>query len=149
VIGASLAKIPLQVADVYLASPSVQSCLPLGYRRNPGVNHRSNRVGKSPQDRSAAQTIFSVFAVVAEDTHVPPAALLLMFNALAGESVAGLQLRKWMQMLINRSLVLGSWERPQLHDVSLCIPVAPTCRSVPPCLSPARLAACFPDRADN
>ena len=61
------------------------------------------------------QTIFSVFAVVAEDTHVPPYAFLLMFNALSGDSapVSGLQLRKWLQMLVNRSLVIGSWERPQ------------------------------------
>ena len=28
-----------------------------------------------------------------------------------------LQLRKWLQLLINRSIVLGTWERPQLHDI--------------------------------
>ena len=75
-----------------------------------------------PQDRAAVQTIFGVFAIVAEDTHVPPSAFRLMFNALSlspdGEAVSGLQLRKWMQMLINRSLVLGSWERPQVSPRS-------------------------------
>jgi hypothetical protein len=72
------------------------------------------------QDQQAVATIFSVFAVVAEDTHVPMSAFRTMFGALSedgGACPSELQLRMWLQMLIDRSLVLGSWERPQLHDI--------------------------------
>ena len=63
------------------------------------------------QDRAAVKVVFSVFAVVAEDTHVPPSAFRIMYNALSGgaegdEAASELQLRRIMQLLINRSLVL-------------------------------------------
>ena len=71
------------------------------------------------RDREDAQRIFSVFALVAEDTFVPLAVFRILLSAVMGESelVPELQLRKWMQLLINRSIVLGTWERPQLHDI--------------------------------
>lgn len=56
--------------------------------------------------------------MVAEDTHVPTSAFRIMFNAVSnGVRATEMHIRKWLQSLINRSLVLGSWERPQLHDV--------------------------------
>ena len=68
------------------------------------------------RDRDAVQQVFRTFALVAEDTYVPAKAFCILLSAVAGaEPVGELQLRKWVQILINRSLVLGSWERPQLH----------------------------------
>eukprot|EP01046_Picozoa_sp_COSAG06_P029309 COSAG06_NODE_2708_length_6408_cov_2.142970_1_plen_1860_part_00 len=71
------------------------------------------------RDRENAKKVFSVFALVAEDTHVPLSAFRILLSAVTGESelVPELQLRKWMQVLINRSICLGTWEKPQLHDI--------------------------------
>jgi hypothetical protein len=65
------------------------------------------------RDREDAKKVFSVFAVVSEDTYVPLAAFRIILSAVTGEAelVPELQLRKWVQVLINRSLVLGTWER--------------------------------------
>jgi hypothetical protein len=54
--------------------------------------------------RSRAKEVFRVFALVAEDTHVPMAAFRILLSAITGEAelVPELQLRKWMQLLINR-----------------------------------------------
>jgi hypothetical protein len=71
------------------------------------------------RDRQGCREIFAVLATVAEDTHVPPDAFHLMFSEITAAEgpVPHLQLRKWMQLLINRSLILNNWERPQLHDI--------------------------------
>ena len=71
------------------------------------------------RDRQGCREIFAVLATVAEDTHVPPDAFYLMFSEITAAEgpVPHLQLRKWMQLLINRSLILNNWERPQLHDI--------------------------------
>ena len=71
------------------------------------------------RDRANAKKAFSVFALVAEDTHVPLSAFRILLSAVTGEMelVPEMQLRKWMQVLINRSIVLGTWERPQFHDI--------------------------------
>ena len=71
------------------------------------------------RDREQTQKVFRVFALVAEDTHVPLSVFRILLSAVTGESelVGELQLRKWIQVLINRSIVLGTWERPQLHDI--------------------------------
>eukprot|EP01047_Picozoa_sp_COSAG01_P020451 COSAG01_NODE_1164_length_11447_cov_19.221096_11_plen_618_part_00 len=71
------------------------------------------------RDRHGCTRVFWVMATVAEDQHVPPDAFHLMFNAVSGEElVPPLQLRKWIQCLLNRSLILNNWERPQLHDIT-------------------------------
>jgi hypothetical protein len=74
------------------------------------------------RDRADAQKVFSVFALVAEDTFVPLSAFRILLSAVTGEAelVPELQLRRWLQVLINRSICLGTWERPQLHD-SKCL----------------------------
>jgi hypothetical protein len=71
------------------------------------------------RDRQGCREIFAVLATVAEDTHIPPDAFFIMFSEITAAlgPVPHLQLRKWMQLLINRSLILNNWERPQLHDI--------------------------------
>eukprot|EP01048_Picozoa_sp_COSAG05_P011210 COSAG05_NODE_1042_length_6066_cov_2.922742_2_plen_1109_part_00 len=72
-----------------------------------------------PRDRANAKQVLSTFALIAEDTYVPISAFRILFSVVSGEEelVPEMQLRKWLQLLINRSLVLGSWERPSLHDI--------------------------------
>ena len=41
---------------------------------------------------------------------MPPDAFLTMLAAVRGSAVPALQMRKWIQLLINRSLVLNTWE---------------------------------------
>ncbi len=71
------------------------------------------------KDRENARLTFSVFALVAEDVHVPLRAVTVLLSAITGdrELVPELQVRYWLQVLINRSLIIGTWERPQLHDI--------------------------------
>lgn len=47
--------------------------------------------------------------------YLPTPIFQILLQAVTGAEamVSQLQLRKWVQMLVNRSLVLGSWERPQ------------------------------------
>ena len=62
-----------------------------------------------------------LFALVPEDTHCPLEVLLLMFEA-AHEGSGGatlMHIRKWLRILINRSLVLGTIDRPSVHDLVL------------------------------
>lgn len=72
--------------------------------------------------------LFTAFALVPEDTVCPLDVLSCMYAA-AGEALGAkskmrrtppkLQLRKWLKILIDRSLVLGTVDRPQLHDIVL------------------------------
>jgi hypothetical protein len=65
------------------------------------------------RDREDAKKVFSVFALVEEDTFLPMGAFRILLSAVAGEAemMPELSLRKLIQVLINRSLVLGTWER--------------------------------------
>eukprot|EP01043_Picozoa_sp_COSAG02_P047011 COSAG02_NODE_4462_length_5335_cov_42.590718_2_plen_495_part_00 len=74
------------------------------------------------RDRDACNKCFRVFALVAEDTFVPISAFRILLSAVTAqqELVPDLQVRRWLQVLINRSVVLGSWERPSLHDIGKC-----------------------------
>jgi hypothetical protein len=56
------------------------------------------------RDRENAKRVFSVFALVPEDTYVPPTAFQIILSAVMGEAelVPQLQLRRWLQLLINR-----------------------------------------------
>jgi hypothetical protein len=71
------------------------------------------------RDRDSVTALFQVFANIEEDTYVPLAPLALMLAAVTGGEIAPseLELRRLLQILISRSLVLGTWERPQLHDI--------------------------------
>ena len=77
----------------------------------------------SEREKKCVRNLFSLFALVPEDTFVPLDILALIFDALflrsSGKKVAILHLRKWLRILIDRSLVLGTVDRPQLHDLVL------------------------------
>jgi hypothetical protein len=78
--------------------------------------------------RNQATRLFYAFALVPEDTHVPLDVLGMIFDACSGETnskkpatkpLSRLQIRQLLKVLIDRSLVLGTVDRPQLHDVML------------------------------
>ena len=89
--------------------------------------------------RKQVSLLFMGFALVPEDTFVPLAVLGMIFSACnsapqnggsaaaattttaaaAGKPLSRLQIRRYLKVLIDRSLVLGTVDRPQLHDVML------------------------------
>ena len=71
------------------------------------------------------RSLLLMFAFVPEDTHCPLEVLLLFFTALHKDGGASMMhLRKWLRILINRSLVLGTVDRPSVHDLVLDFAVA-------------------------
>jgi hypothetical protein len=79
------------------------------------------------RQRDQVIQLFCGFALVPEDTFCPLEVLGMIFEATTPLTSAGEQtkptsrllLRKWLKMLIDRSLVLGSVDKPQLHDIVL------------------------------
>lgn len=71
------------------------------------------------RDRERVSQVFQVFANIEEDTFVPPQTFALLHAAVTGasEPLPELEIRRLLQILVARSLVLGSWEKPQLHDI--------------------------------
>jgi hypothetical protein len=67
--------------------------------------------------------LFHGFALVAEDTHVPLSVLGMIFDATSTTPttvpLSRMHIRNYLKVLIDRSLVLGTVDRPQLHDVML------------------------------
>ena len=65
--------------------------------------------------------LFHGFALVPEDTHVPLPVLGMIYDAYGKTTVplSRMRVRKFLKVLIDRSLVLGTVDRPQLHDVML------------------------------
>ena len=62
----------------------------------------------SAQEQSSVKSLLLLFGLVPEDTHCPLEVLLLMFSAVHPDADATLMhIRKWLRILINRSLVLG------------------------------------------
>jgi hypothetical protein len=78
---------------------------------------------KSIKGKGKTQIIqlFSAFALIPEDTPCPLDILELMYVCIqdGAKPPNRFQIRKWLKVLINRSLVLGSVDRPQLHDIVL------------------------------
>ena len=69
--------------------------------------------------------MLKIFALVPEDTHCPLEVLLLMFSAVhEGTRATIMHIRKWLRVLINRSLILVSIDRPSVHDLVLDFAVA-------------------------
>ena len=74
-------------------------------------------------------TLFKSLALLPEDTCCPPEVCVLMYEVGAGipssseeqasmsRSRRVMQVRRWMKCLIDRSIVLGTVDRPQLHDI--------------------------------
>ena len=79
----------------------------------------------SAQEQSSVKSLLLLFGLVPEDTHCPLEVLLLMFSAVHPDADATLMhIRKWLRILINRSLVLGTVDRPSVHDLVLDFAVA-------------------------
>ena len=79
----------------------------------------------SATEQANVKSLLLLFALVPEDTHCPLDVLLLMFNAVHTDVGATLMhIRKWLRVLINRSLVLGTIERPSVHDLVLDFAIA-------------------------
>jgi hypothetical protein len=75
----------------------------------------------SERDRTGARNLFKLFGLVPEDTSCPLECLQLMYDAVyePDRSTSVLHIRKWLKMLIDRSLVLGTVDRASLHDLVL------------------------------
>ena len=75
----------------------------------------------SERDKAGARQLFKLFGLVPEDTACPLECLQMMYDAVyattKGTSV--LHIRKWLKLLIDRSLVLGTVDRASLHDLVL------------------------------
>jgi hypothetical protein len=76
--------------------------------------------------RNQVIRLFHGFALVPEDTLVPLPVLGMVFDACGDQPdgiratpLSQLQARRYLKVLIDRSLVLGTVDRPQLHDVML------------------------------
>ena len=79
----------------------------------------------SATEQANVRSLLLLFAMVPEDTHCPLDVLLLMFNAVhAGTETTMMHIRKWLRVLLNRSLVLGTIDRPSLHDLVLDFAIA-------------------------
>ena len=79
----------------------------------------------SATEQANVKSLLLLFGLVPEDTHCPLEVLFLMFNAVHTDVSATLMhIRKWLRVLINRSLVLGTIDRPSLHDLVLDFAVA-------------------------
>jgi hypothetical protein len=67
--------------------------------------------------------LFTAFALVPEDTQVSLDVLGLVYDACGGctdaKPISRLHVRQYLKVLLDRSLVLGTVDRPQLHDVML------------------------------
>ena len=79
----------------------------------------------SATEQANVRSLLLLFGLVPEDTHCPLEVLLLMFNAINPASKATLMhVRKWLRILIGRSLLLGTIDRPSVHDLVLDFAVA-------------------------
>eukprot|EP01051_Picozoa_sp_SAG22_P004183 SAG22_NODE_218_length_14885_cov_24.733699_4_plen_740_part_00 len=74
----------------------------------------------SAQQQANVRSLLNMFALVPEDTQCPLDVMLLMFNAVhESASASMMHIRKWLRILINHSLVLGTIDRPSVHDLVL------------------------------
>ena len=79
-------------------------------------------------------TLFKCLALVPEDTVVPLDALAMIFEAGAStdekpvKRPSILSIRRWLKVLIERSLVLGTVDRMSMHDI---VPVSYTHLTLP------------------
>ena len=66
-------------------------------------------------------TLFKSLALLAEDAQCALDVIPVIFHAEAGDAAAKppslIRIRKWLKVLIDRSLILGPIDRPSLHDI--------------------------------
>lgn len=71
--------------------------------------------------RKQVLQLFTAFALIPEDVVVPLEVIGMIYDACSGEGEEGslprLQIRHFLKVLIDRSLVMGTVDRPQLHDI--------------------------------
>lgn len=72
-------------------------------------------IAGSPSEVANVKNLFRLFGLIPEDTIAPLDVLLLLFEAVAGTKTTVLHIRKWIKILLDRCLVLGHVDRPQLH----------------------------------
>jgi hypothetical protein len=89
---------------------------------------RTSLKGIKGRQRDQIIQLFCGFALIPEDTFCPLEVLGMIFEATTPvpdgampkpKPTSRLLLRKWLKVLIDRSLVLGSVDKPQLHDIVL------------------------------
>ena len=79
----------------------------------------------SAKEQASVRGLLVMFAFVPEDTFCPLEVMLLMFNVVSeGSDATMMHVRKWLRILLNRSLVLGTIDRPSVHDLVLDFAVA-------------------------
>jgi hypothetical protein len=79
----------------------------------------------SAQEQTNVRSLLLMFALIPEDTFCPLEAMLIMFNAVhEGSNASMMHIRKWLRILQNRSLALGTVDRPSVHDLVLDFAVA-------------------------
>ena len=65
--------------------------------------------------------LFNAFAIVPEDTRTPIEVVAMLFEAESETPLPKppslLNIRRWLKVLIDRSLILGTVDRPSLHDI--------------------------------
>jgi hypothetical protein len=71
-----------------------------------------------PQHREGCRACLRVLAMMDEDMRVPPRPFRIVLSAMLGsDDVPELKMRQWIQLLISRSLIVHTWDRPALHDI--------------------------------
>jgi hypothetical protein len=94
-------------------------CLAISHGRAGRLTALSGGFWPGQSEKTHIRQLFSLFALVPEDTYLGPDAMRIMYNAVFPQAkpMSSLKLRMFTQALINRSLVIGTAERPQLHDI--------------------------------
>ena len=72
--------------------------------------------------------LFHALAIVPEDTRIPIELVGMLFEAESETPLPKppslLNIRRWLKVLIDRSLILGTVDRPSLHDIVMDFVVA-------------------------
>lgn len=76
-------------------------------------------ISGSESEVANVKNLFRLFGLVPEDTIAPLEVLQLLFEAVTGRKTTVLHIRKWIKILLDRCLILGHVDRPQLHDLVL------------------------------
>ena len=77
----------------------------------------------SAAEKEAINSVLLLMAIVPEDTVLPLEVLQVMYDATTnvkqGSRTSIMKIRQWLRVLLDRSLVLGTVDRPSLHDLVL------------------------------
>ena len=75
----------------------------------------------SEAEKEATKSVLLLMAIVPEDTALPLEAMQIMYDATneSKGSTPLIKIRQYLRVLIDRSLILGSIDRPSVHDLVL------------------------------